>query len=263
VPTLEKLKEHGLTAEDLQAFGRGDHGARVKINIALRKMGFGDEEIAHFIGRHNVVPEHELKVYQKFLGWTQNPTQADPSGPIEPGQELTFESIAARPGKPRKPKRPDTVYPGLPHNGHVKNLTPQRMIENLMNHGTVFNMADDGGIDVSNANFDPEMAEALGVNNADDYLEVDDTFDADVIDDTLEVSDLVPLEDFEDEVSHVDDKFRVTKHPLGEDDMDIGEDEIKWFDNMSPEDKLIVKNLPKHQRGSHIREHRRKDREKF
>src|SRR5579864_9027950 len=144
LPNLQKLKEHGLTAKDLQDFGKGDHGARVKLNIALRSMGFGDQEIAHFIGKHNLVPEHELKVYQKFLGWTQNPMQADPSGVLPPGQELTFKSIA---GRHRKPKRPDAIHDSsVPHNGHTKNLTPQRMIENLMNHGTVFNMADDGNL---------------------------------------------------------------------------------------------------------------------
>lgn len=193
MPTLQMLMEHGLTPEDMKAFGRGDKGAIAKMNAVLRKMSFGDAEIAQLIGKHNVVPEHEAKTYEKFMGWMQDPTQVD-EGPVQPGQTVDIRSLA---GKHRKP---DHTEPGLPHNGHVKNLTPQKMIENLMHHGTVFNMPGEGGIDVSNANFDPEMAEALGVNNADD-LQVDDIFDADVVDDTLEVSDPAPLEDFEDEVS--------------------------------------------------------------
>lgn len=212
VPTLQKLQEYGLTAKDLQDFGKGVEGAKYKLNAVLRAMGWEDHQIVQFIGKHNVVPKEALLPYERITKMIEEPTL--PQLPSELGAEeqtpeeiskLEFESIAARPGKPRKPKRPDTVYPGSPHNGHVKNLTPQRMIENLMNHGTVFNMSDDGGIDVSNANFDPEMAEALGVNNANDYLEVDDILNADVIDDTLEVSDLVPLEDFEDEVHTAND----------------------------------------------------------
>jgi hypothetical protein len=195
MPTLHMLMQHGLTPEDMKAFGRGEKGAVAKMNAVLRKLGLGDEEIAALVGAHNVVPAQEADTYQKFMGWMENPTQID-EGPVQPGQTLDIKSLAAK----RKSKHSD---PSVPHNGHTKNLTPQKMIENLMHHGTVFNMAaDQGGIDISNANFDPEMAEALGVNNTDD-LQVDDIFDADITnaDDDLAVSDPVPLEDFEDEVS--------------------------------------------------------------
>lgn len=45
-------------------------------------------------------------------------------------------------GKPRKPKDPTAIS-----NGHTHGLTSERMLENLKQHGTVFNMADDGAAD--------------------------------------------------------------------------------------------------------------------
>jgi hypothetical protein len=208
MPTMQKLLEHGMTVKDLQDFGHGDPGAKVRMNLALRKMGLKEHEIAQLIGKHNLVPEHELKTYEKFMGWIKDPTQVD-EGPAQPGQTVSMESLPQLPeegatipageeisfkslaSRPRKPSRPDKVP-----NGHTKKLTPQKMVENLMHHGTVFNMADDG-FDISSADFDPELVEALGVNNADDQLS-NDVFDAD-IDDSLEVSDQIQLEDFEDE----------------------------------------------------------------
>jgi hypothetical protein len=178
MPTLQMLMQHGMTPEDLKGVGRGDKGSMAKMNAVLRKMGFGDAEIAQLIGKHNVVPPQEAQTYEKFMGWMQDPTQVD-EGPVQPGQTVDIKSLAAKP------------------DFHTKGLTPAKMVENLKHHGTEFNMAD-----IGNANFDPEMSEALGVNNADD-LQVDDIFDADITDadDDLSVSDPAPLEDFEDEVS--------------------------------------------------------------
>lgn len=192
--TLEKLMQAGLTAEDMQAFGKGEQGAKVKMNAVLHRMGFNEHEIAQFIGKHNVVPEHEVKTYETFMGWIKDPTQMD-SGPAMPGQTVSMESLPLLPEDER-----DTTPPGeslsfqsiaakhkkkhddasVPHNGHTKNLTPQRMIENLMHHGTVFNMADDGGgLDVSNADFDTQFAEALNTDDSDD-LDVDDVLNVDI-----------------------------------------------------------------------------------
>ena len=216
-PTLQEIMRMGLTKSDLEAFKRGEHGAKTKFNAILRVMGYGEPEIARFIGKHNVVPEHEVKSYIKFMGWMKNPdmpVENDPTIPKEismtslpqlpeddegsipppPGESFKMRSIAGRPSK-----KPDTTHPGLPHNGHTKNLTPQKMIENLKHHGTVFNMADDG-LDIDNANFDPELAEALEATNADDMVdfELDDDFSSTPEEDTL--SDLhhpeLEIEDF-------------------------------------------------------------------
>jgi hypothetical protein len=96
-------------------------------------------------------------------------------------------------------KKDKVKDPGKPHNFHMKNLTPERMVENLKHHGTVFNMADDQGAD--NADFDPEVAEALDAMSVDD-LRADELFDMDIadVDDNLNIN-MDTLEDFEDEVS--------------------------------------------------------------
>lgn len=103
----------------------------------------------------------------------------------DPDKHLSFQSIAGR-----TPKRPDTVS-----DRHIKNLTPSKMVANLKNHGTEFNMAD-----LNWSDFDPELADVLDANSPDE-LNIDDILDADVTDEILEVNDLEPLEDFEDEVS--------------------------------------------------------------
>lgn len=169
IPTIQSLIQAGLTPEDLQNFGKGDSGAKVKMNLTLRKMGLSEEEIAHFIGKHNVVPEHELQTYEQFNSWMKNPMQMD-SGPVLPGQEISMESIAAKHKKHPADK---------PHNGHTKDLTPERMIANLMHHGTVFNMADDGSLDVNGADFDPEVAEVFDAHNVDD-LDAEDVLNIDI-----------------------------------------------------------------------------------
>jgi hypothetical protein len=95
--------------------------------------------------------------YQKVMKWIENPDtpmeeesavpetiefkslmepQALPPG----GEELVFKSIAQELGlddndaKPRKPKDPTKVH----------SPTTEQQVKNLKNHGTVFNMADDG-----------------------------------------------------------------------------------------------------------------------
>jgi hypothetical protein len=196
MPTLEKLLGAGLTTADMQAFSKGEQGAKVKMNAVLHRMGFNEHEIAQFIGKHNVVPVDEIATYEKFMGWIKDPlddSAGKGSAPVMPGQTVSMESLPLLPeddkdGAPgeeftfqsiadakRKKKHDDA---SVPHNGHTKNLTPQRMIENLKHHGTVFNMADDGGgLDVSNADFDPEFAEAL---HTDDDLQVEDVLDVDI-----------------------------------------------------------------------------------
>lgn len=71
---------------------------------------------------------------------------------------------------------------------HTKGLTPDKMLNNLKNHGTVFNMANDG------------MAahDLMSLDNAD----ADDLLNIDISDNALEVSEKDlhhGIEDFEDE----------------------------------------------------------------
>lgn len=212
MPRMQDLLRHGVTPKDLQQFGEGHHGARAKVNRALRNMGMDDAQIANFIGKHNVVPEEDLKRFEMFTKWIEDPTASD-VGPIQPGQsvsmkslpsepslptevegledpsvpkELSFESIAA----PRKPGRPDKI-----HDPHTSKLTPDKMVANLKHHGTEFNMPDLGW-----ASYDPEGAQGLDAEMADDLnWNLEDILDAEVLGD--ESHEHTPLDDFEDEVS--------------------------------------------------------------
>lgn len=210
LPSLQDLMKHGLTHKDLQQFGEGHHGAKAKMNRALRNMGMDDAQIAHVIGKHNVIPEEDLKRFETFTKWIEDPTSSD-TGPIQPGQsvtmqslpsdpslptegpedpgvpkELTFQSIAA----PHKPGRPDKI-----HDPHTSKLTPDKMVANLKHHGTEFNMPDLGW-----ASYDPEGAAALDAEIADDLnWNLEDILDAEVLSDDDHQP--TPLDDFEDEVS--------------------------------------------------------------
>lgn len=181
IPTVQKLMEAGLTAADLQQFGKGDDGAKVKMNVVLRKMGLDEHEIAQFIGKHNVVSDHEIETYERFNSWMKDPLQLD-SGPALPGQSVEMKSLPMLPEyTDERPSGGELAFTSLAKtkkDKHVKGLTPDKMIANLLHHGTVFNMADDG-LDISSANFDPEIVEALGINNADD-LSVDDILNIDM-----------------------------------------------------------------------------------
>lgn len=63
-------------------------------------------------------------------------------------QELAADEADARKHKKSTPKLNDP---------HIKNLTPEKQIENLKDHGTVFNMSDDGSYDLLNADITDEL----------------------------------------------------------------------------------------------------------
>ncbi len=71
-----------------------------------------------------------------------------------------------KPHKNRKPKDPRKI-----NDPHTKGLTPEKMVANLLHHGTEFNMTDDAtGIDdLLNADID---AATLEVSDADNPSEI-------------------------------------------------------------------------------------------
>lgn len=59
----------------------------------------------------------------------------------------------------RKPKNPLNI-----HDPHTKGLTPEKQIKNLLDHGTQFNMADDGKADdLLNIEVDDQALEVMEV----------------------------------------------------------------------------------------------------
>ncbi len=133
---LHQLMTAGLTQRDLREFSKGNLYATAKINLVLRSMGMSDFDMGGVIGANKVMSEEEA---QKI---------------INPNETIELGSMAKKKANDR----------------HTGGLTDKRQVENLKNHGTQFNLADD------------------------------DLLDADIGDDMLEVIDKkIPFEDFEDE----------------------------------------------------------------
>lgn len=158
VPGPEELMAAGITQRDMQELSKGNKGAVAKFNIVLRQMGISEHAIGQLIGPTNVMSEEDA---QKMIS---------PNLAFSKMWELQSQSQDVMQAKHKTPSRPDKI-----HDPHTKGLTSDKQVENLKNHGTVFNMADDGAAD-------------------------DELMNMEVKDDTLEVFDKdVPLADFEDE----------------------------------------------------------------
>lgn len=206
MPSMQALMEAGLTQRDLTGFSKGDPVSKAKVNQILRNLGRTDKEIMTFLGKHNFMSEDTAETMLdpnrnlgKMWDWMKNPSKPmDTSNPqageeisfrslpleepkeismqslapqqdLSPGKDLTFKSMAqmiADEADARKHKIPSTSKLNDPH---IKNLTPEKMISNLKNHGTVFNMSDDGNDDLLNA----EVTDELDVSEADAIPEMD------------------------------------------------------------------------------------------
>lgn len=172
MPTIKALLEAGMLPSDVQEISTNPI-AKARINKAYRSLGFSDKEIASFIGHHNLMNEKDVeeltdkdRAFGKMWDWMQDPVAVPASSRLQSGDEFNISSVANDENDAKKKV-----------DRHTKGLTSEKMIKNLKNHGTVFNLTDDG-------------------NAADDMLNLE------VGDDGLEVSekDQNPdLGDFEDE----------------------------------------------------------------
>lgn len=169
LPAIQVLLDAGVTEKDFLEFGQGSQFAKAKINKALRDAGYKDHDIANFIGKDNVLPEKDVEELgpasslNRILKMVQDPVAAIPgSKTINPGEEVSIESLASKHKKPKDPRKISDP--------HTRGLTPDKMVKNLLHHGTEFNMADDGsaddllnleinndGLEVTENNLNPEM----------------------------------------------------------------------------------------------------------
>jgi len=152
MPSIEDWEAKGVTVKDMRDFTKNPI-AKAKVNNALRLMGYTDSQMAKFLGHQNVLNMKETdelldpeRSFGRMWEWMQDPHK--PEGQtINPGEDITFKSIADDP--------------------HTKGLTPNKMVENLKNHGMVFNMADDGA-DLLNADIVDEPLEVIEGDGYDD-----------------------------------------------------------------------------------------------
>jgi hypothetical protein len=204
MPTLQKLMEAGMTQRDLHEFSKGSPIAKAKLNLVLRSLGLSDHHMAKFLGPTNVMSEDDAKhlldpnrSFSKMWDWMENPTKPANPENVQPGETLEFKSIAQKKRSVNDP--------------HTHGLTPEKEVENLKNHGTPFNMADDGdcGVEVhppvhkgnlKDEDMEPDFAELLKSPSFDIDASDDELMGMEIKEDSLEVFEKdIPMEDFEDE----------------------------------------------------------------
>jgi hypothetical protein len=145
MPALNILMEKGVTKKDLIGAGKGNALSKARVNTALRSLGYTDKEIGEFIGHYNLMHEQEAETlldpersFGKIEKWLEDPYLASDRPEVRPGEELRFESIAEN--------MHDSL--GKPVNDrHIRGLTPEKMTKNFEEHGSMFNLADDGAAD--------------------------------------------------------------------------------------------------------------------
>jgi hypothetical protein len=171
MPSLQKLFETGLSPKDVEKAYAGDSRSLAKVNVALRDAGYTEEETLAFLGERNFLPLETAQRWAQedpigtFQGWMTDVLNPSPKPgeqvefkslvekpeEVKPEEELVFKSIAEElglsddndaKGKPRKPKDPTHVS-----DRHTKGLTSEKMVSNMLGHGSWFNKADDHAAD--------------------------------------------------------------------------------------------------------------------
>lgn len=195
MPSMQKLMEAGMTQRDLMEFTKGSPVAKAKINLVLRGMGLSEHQIGKFIGPGSVMSEKDAKEmldpnrsFSKMWDWMKDPSApVDPASP-QPGESLEFKSIAQKKS---------------PVDKHTKGLTPEKMVANLKNHGTEFNMSVDVPLrkgPLTKDDMDVDFADILDSDTFDIDASDDELMGMEIKEDSLEVFDNGDaMSDFEDE----------------------------------------------------------------
>lgn len=143
LPPVGKMMEKGITLVDFDKMNAGDVRAKARINKVLHELGLSPSDIIAAIGVDNYMKQQDSAAFANphsssstILRMIQDPLGKDPSKDLDIGDEFSIESIASKHKKPRDPRRISDP--------HTKGLTPDKMVKNLLHHGTEFNMADDG-----------------------------------------------------------------------------------------------------------------------
>lgn len=175
LPPVIKMMEKGITLADFDKMNAGDLRARARINKVLHELGLSPSDIIQAIGTHNFMKQQDSAAFanphsssSNILRMIEDPFGKDPSKDLEEGDEFSIESIAS---KHRKPKDPRKIS-----DPHTKGLTPDKIVKNLLHHGTEFNMADDGvgddllNLDISDADLEVLENDALSEMDFEDEI---------------------------------------------------------------------------------------------
>ena len=216
MPSVKTLLRAGLTMRDLYEFGEGNKSAIAKMNLALRNLNMSESDIVKMIGHKNLMSEEaalNLLGKTSHHGDWKNEENDDlvilPK--IDPN-EINIHTVNAAKKKVNKGKKSDW---------HTKKLNSKKMVDNLKDHGTVFNMNDDNLADATDEqkeyhswlkelrkpdtftknDVDPELADLMDLESFDLNASDDDLLNLDVEDQSLEVLENPALQelDFEEE----------------------------------------------------------------
>lgn len=130
LPSVGQLMEAGIKMEDFEKMEAGNLHSRAKINKALWDLGYSKDEILSGIGNKNFMRKEDAELFlnptsssSRILRMIQDPLGKGP-GEIEEGDEVSIHSVAS-------------------NDRHTAGLTSKKQLQNLMDHGTQFNLADD------------------------------------------------------------------------------------------------------------------------
>jgi len=122
---------------------------KAKVLKALRIAGLSDDTIINFIGGNKTISLIDPKLVDYILKSEKSIKEM-----IEIPNEIS--AIAKmKQNKNLKNKRPADLRKII--DPHTHNLTSDKMVANLLHHGTTFNASDDGNIDLLNADIDEDL----------------------------------------------------------------------------------------------------------
>lgn len=119
---------------------------KAKVLKALRIAGLSDDTIINFVGGNKTISLIDSKLVDYILKSEKS---------IKEMIEIPNEISAIAKMKQNRNKRPADLRKII--DPHTHNLTSDKMVANLLHHGTTFNASDDGNIDLLNANIDEDL----------------------------------------------------------------------------------------------------------
>lgn len=114
MPNMKTLMQAGVTIEDIKSTNLGDPMAKARLNLALRRVGLSDKEIAEFVGPKNVMSEQDAKMlldpersFGKINEWFKDPEK--PVDPMNPGPNETIEFNSMTHNNDSGPAKPNEI----------------------------------------------------------------------------------------------------------------------------------------------------------
>lgn len=164
---FKALLDSGITHKDIMSFSKGNQFAIAKINQKLREIGYDDDQIRSLLDKFYMSAEEAEQLlspnrsFTKIDDFITNPFSVSPGKKdLKPGDEFVISTLASYHKRSSKINDP-----------HTKGLTPDKMVKNLLHHGTEFNMTDDGtSVDLLNLEVNDDQIE---VSDAENTIEMD------------------------------------------------------------------------------------------